>query len=44
MLLRHLPYFGSIVLTLLSFVLVAMGHRDWIWVLVIAGALAALGT
>lgn len=44
MLLRHLPYFGSIVLTLLSLVLVAMGHRDWIWVLVIAGALAALGT
>ena len=42
--LRYLAYIVSVVATLLSLALVATGHRDWTWLLLLAGALAVLGT
>ncbi len=41
---RYSAYIAAIVLTGLSTALVLAGHREWSWVLVLAGALAALGT
>jgi len=42
--LRYSAYIAAIVLTGLSTALVLAGHREWSWVLVLAGALAVLGT
>ena len=42
--LRYLAYIVSVVATLLSLALVATGHRDWTWLLLLAGALAVIGT
>ncbi len=41
---RYLAYIASLALMLLALALVATGHRDWIWLLVIAGGLSLLGT
>ena len=41
---RYSAYIGGLVLAILAAAMVATGHREWTWVLVVAGALAALGT
>ncbi|HEY0310711.1 MAG TPA: FMN-binding glutamate synthase family protein, partial [Luteimonas sp.] len=41
---RYAAYIAAVLLTLLSAALVLAGHREWTWVLVLAGALAVLGT
>ncbi|TAK39888.1 MAG: FMN-binding glutamate synthase family protein [Lysobacteraceae bacterium] len=41
---RYSAYIAAIVLTGLSTALVLAGYREWSWVLVLAGALAILGT
>ncbi len=42
--LRRLPYAASVAGFLLSIAMVATGHRDWLWFLLLTGALSALGT
>ena len=41
---RYLAYFASLAGFFLALGMVATGHRDWWWLLAIAGALSALGT
>ena len=41
---RYFAYIASLLLMLLALALVITGHRDWIWLLVIAGGLSMLGT
>ncbi|MGJ7902896.1 FMN-binding glutamate synthase family protein [Lysobacter sp. 1R34A] len=41
---RYAAYAASLLLTLLSLLLVFLHHGDWLWGVVVFGALAALGT
>lgn len=41
---RYLLYFASLAGFLLALMMVATGHRDWLWLLAVAGGLSALGT
>ncbi|AXA84064.1 FMN-binding glutamate synthase family protein [Lysobacter oculi] len=41
---RYFAYIASLLLMLLALALVVTGHRDWIWLLVIAGGLSMLGS
>src|SRR5690606_14402720 len=43
-LVRYSAYIAALVLTAVATGMVATGHREWTWVLVVAAALAALGT
>ena len=39
----RLLYFASLAGFLLALMMVATGHRDWLWLLAVAGGLSALG-
>ena len=41
---RYLLYVASLAGFLLALAMVATGHREWLWLLLPAGALYALGT